>query len=87
MIADKETFAPCYVFDGDGNPVHNLQWVNTETGEAEQTVVDETGTPRIARNAAGDYETLKVLVHIKLPIRLEPIGQLHRESLKQRELI
>lgn len=83
MIAHKSVFAPCNVFDGDGNPVHDLQWVDTETGEAEQTVKDANGIPQIA----SDHKLATAHVWLKLPIRLEPIGQAHRESLKQRGLI
>lgn len=69
MIATPATHGPCYVFDANGLRWERIRWVDTETGEAEQTVLDDLGQVLV------DYERRCVVtqrVRLAAPVLLMP---------------
>jgi len=60
MIAHHKTHR-CQVFDANGLQWHHMRWLDTETGEGEQAVVDADGAKQL------NAERTELLVqHVKL---------------------
>lgn len=70
MIATAQNSAPCQVFDANGLEWKYMRWVNTETGEGEQCVMEADGRKRV--NATWDGVATQQ-VKLAAPVLLMPI--------------
>jgi hypothetical protein len=70
VIARAMEVPPCKVFDANGLEWKYMRWVNTETGEGEQVVVNAQGERQLneTRNAV-----LTQMVKMAAPVTLVPI--------------
>jgi hypothetical protein len=74
MIVTRETHpGGCNVFDANGLQWKSLRWVNTETGEADQCVLDANGQKQLD---ASMKSLLTQKVTLALPVLIVPHSQL-----------
>ena len=70
MLATIKTHAGHKVYDANGQEWRYIRWVDTETGEAEQIVVDESGAIQVNETRTG---VLTRIVMLPAPVLLVPI--------------
>ena len=70
MIATAQNSAPCRVFDANGLEWKHMRWVDTETGEGEQCVLDDNGQKQL--NAHRDA-VLTQAVKLAAPVLIMPM--------------
>lgn len=70
MLATAKTHAPCRVYDANGLEWKHLRWVDTETGEAEQCVLDNEGRKVVNQERTGLATTI---VRMPVPVLIVPI--------------
>lgn len=68
MIATRKNTPPCRVLDANGLEWPNIRWVNLETGEAEQCLLDERGHKYVV-----GFEIATHIVKLATPVLLKPI--------------
>lgn len=71
-IVTAQTHGRCAVFDANGLEWKAMRWVNRETGEGEQCVLDENGRKQV--NVAA-REIVTQRVRLATPILLVPIKE------------
>ena len=70
MLATAKTHAPCRVYDANGLEWKHLRSVDTETGEAEQCVLDGDGR-KVVNMQRGEIQTK--MVKLATPVLIVPI--------------